>query len=99
MKISKLDDTATQMVRQYQRSEKVKSESDQPVTENAVPREKVNLSAAARDIQQLRNVISGLPDIREDKVQELKSRIEQGSYGVSGEKIAEKIADESFFDI
>lgn len=99
MKISKVDDTATQLIQQYQRSEKVQNESDKQVKENAVPREKVNLSATARDIQQLRNVIADLPDIREEKVQDLKSRIEQGNYNVSGDQIAEKMVGESLIDI
>jgi negative regulator of flagellin synthesis FlgM len=99
MKISKVDDAATQAVQQYQRSEKVQSESDKPVNENAAPREKVNLSATARDIQKLRNVIAELPDIREEKVQDLKSRIEKGNYNVSGDQIAEKMVGESLIDI
>lgn len=99
MKISKVDDAATQAIQQYQRSEKVQSESDKPVRENAAPREKVNLSAAARDIQKLRSVIAELPDIREEKVQDLKSRMEQGNYNVSGEQIAEKMVGESLIDI
>ncbi len=99
MKISKVDDAATQAIQQYQRSEKVQNESEKTVKENAVPREKVNLSATARDIQQLRNVIAELPDIREEKVQDLKSRIEQGNYNVSGDQIAEKMVGESLIDI
>ena len=99
MKISKIDDAATQAIQQYQRSEKVKNDSDTPVKENAAPQEKVNLSATAKDIQQLRSAIAELPDIREEKVQDLKSRIDQGNYNVSGEKIAEKLLGESVTDI
>jgi negative regulator of flagellin synthesis FlgM len=101
MKISKLDSAAvTQMIQQYQKSENVKNDADTPVKENAASlQEKVNLSATAKDIQQAQNVIAGLPEIRDEKVQELKSRVEQGNYDVSGEKIADKIVGESLLDI
>lgn len=99
MKISKVDDASIQAVQQYQRSEKVQSGSDKAAGANEAPREKVNLSAAARDIQKLRSVIAELPDIREEKVQDLKSRIETGNYNVSGEQIAEKMVSESLIDI
>jgi negative regulator of flagellin synthesis FlgM len=100
VKIPKLDNAASQMIQQYQRSENVKNDADTKVKENAAaPQEKVNLSATARDIQQAKNVIAGLPEIREEMVQELKSRVEQGNYSVSGEKIADKMVGESLLDI
>jgi len=47
----------------------------------------------------VKGVIAELPDVREDKVQDLKSRIEQGTYNVSGEKIVDKMLGESIIDI
>ena len=94
-----MDDAAAQAIQQYQRSEKVQKDSDRSVKGNAVPQEKVNLSATARDIQKLKGEIAKLPDVREEKVENLKTRIGQGTYNVSGEKIAEKIAEESIIDI
>ncbi|HRR41716.1 MAG TPA: flagellar biosynthesis anti-sigma factor FlgM [Syntrophales bacterium] len=99
MKISKVDDAATQAIQQYQRNGKVQDASDRQVLGNAEPREKVDLSAAAKDIGQLKGVIAELPDVREDKVNDLKSRIEQGTYNVSGEKIVDKMLGESIIDI
>ena len=99
MKISKVDDAATQAIQQYQRNGKVQDPSDKQVRGNAEPQEKVDLSAAAKDIRQLKGVIAELPDVREDKVQDLKSRIEQGTYNVSGEKIVDKMLGESVIDI
>jgi len=51
----------------------------------------MNLSTKAIDIKQLRDAINRLPDIREDKVRELKDKVERGIYEVDGQKIAEKI--------
>lgn len=99
MKISKVDDSAIQVIQLYQRSETVQKDSDHSVNGNAVPQEKVNLSAAARDIQALKGAIAELPEIREKKVEDLKTRIDQGTYNISGEKIAEKIVGETIIDI
>ncbi len=99
MKISKVDDAALQAIQQYQKTEKVQSESNQKVGGSAAPEEKVNLSTKARDIQQLRDAINQLPDVREDKVRELKDQVEKGAYDVNGQKVAEKMVAESLLDI
>jgi negative regulator of flagellin synthesis FlgM len=59
----------------------------------------MNLSTKAKNIQQLRDAINRLPDIREDKVRELKDKVERGIYKVDGQKIAEKMVAESLLDI
>lgn len=98
MKISKVDDAAIQAVQQYQKADKV-DESSQKVGGSAAPEEKVNLSTKARDIQQLRDAVNQLPDVREDKVRELKDKVDKGAYDANGQKIAEKMVSESLLDI
>ena len=99
MKISKVDDAAIQAVQQYQKTDKVQEESGPKVGGSAAPEEKVNLSTKARDIQQLRDAVSQLPDVREDKVRELKDKVDKGAYDANGQKIAEKMVSESLLDI
>jgi negative regulator of flagellin synthesis FlgM len=99
MKISKVDDAAIQAVQQYQKADKVQEESSPKVGGNAAPEEKVNLSTKARDIQQLRDAVGQLPDIREDKIRELKDQVDKGAYDANGQKIAEKMVSESLLDI
>ncbi len=100
MKISDVKDTNAQMVQQYQRNDAVRqNNSEKQVSGASVPEEKVDLSTKARDVQQIKNALAKLPEIREEKVQELKRDIEAGTYNVSGEKIAEKMVGESFLDI
>jgi len=99
MKISKVDDAALQALQQYQKIEKVQSEQSQKVDGNAAPEEKVNLSTKARDIQQLREAVNQLPDVREDKVRALKDQVDRGAYDVNGQKIAEKMVSESLLDV
>ncbi|HNS54676.1 MAG TPA: flagellar biosynthesis anti-sigma factor FlgM, partial [Syntrophales bacterium] len=66
---------------------------------NLVPEEKVNLSTTAKDVQNLKNAVSSLPDVREDMVRNLREQIEKGTYKVDAEKVAEKMVGESLLDV
>jgi negative regulator of flagellin synthesis FlgM len=103
MKISDLNkDVAAQMVQQYQKNDNyvANTNSDKQITPVAArPEEKVDLSTQAKDIQQAKSALSAVPDVREEKVQEIKSQVEQGKYNVSAEKIAGKMVGESIVDI
>jgi len=101
MKISKVDDATLQMIQQYQKTEKVEDRASEKAgaANNLVPEEKVNLSTTAKDVQNLKNAISKLPDVREEKVQALKDQIEKGTYRVDADKVAEKMVGESLLDV
>ena len=100
MKITDLKDVNSQMIQQYQRSENPTVNSDKQVTNAAAkPEEKVDLSTKAKEIQQAKVEVAKLPDVREEKVQEIKSQVDKGTYNVSGEKIADKMVNESIIDI
>ncbi|MDR5659769.1 flagellar biosynthesis anti-sigma factor FlgM [Serpentinicella sp. ANB-PHB4] len=62
------------------KAEGVKSKKDQ-----------VEISDKAKEFQIAMKAFKALPDIRENKVNEIKQRIETGSYNVSGQEIAEKM--------
>lgn len=51
----------------------------------------ISISSTARDYQVAKNALANVPDIREDKVNDLKQSIEDGSYDVSGESFAEEL--------
>jgi negative regulator of flagellin synthesis FlgM len=96
MKIAKIDDvTATPLVQQYQKTDNVAGSN---IINNPSPEEKVNLSTTAKEVQKIRRAIDELPDVREEKILDLKNRIEQGTYKVDAEKIAEKMVGESLLD-
>ena len=59
-------------------------------------RDYVALSTNAKDFQAVRNALSTEPDIRVDRVEEIRSRIESGEYDVSAEAIADKIISKYF---
>ncbi|MCD6153192.1 MAG: flagellar biosynthesis anti-sigma factor FlgM [Syntrophobacterales bacterium] len=69
------------------------------ISKNIIPEEKAGLSTKATDIQQVKETIDKLPNIREGKVEDLKNQLEQGIYNVSGDKIAEKMVGELLLDI
>ena len=79
---------------------KVGEQGDQQKPLNGVQtgEEKVQLSTRAKDIQRVKNIINTVPDIRTEKVNQLKRSIEDGTYNVKGEKVAEKMIKESLLD-
>jgi negative regulator of flagellin synthesis FlgM len=100
MKVSDVNDVNAQMIQQYQRSENVTATVDKQAGSAAVkPEETVDLSTMARDIQQAKVEVSKLPDVREEKVQEIKAQVEKGTYNVSGEQIADKMVGETIVDL
>nr|WP_317359999.1 flagellar biosynthesis anti-sigma factor FlgM [uncultured Tyzzerella sp.] len=49
------------------------------------------VSDQARDFQTVLKAISNAPDIREEKVNDILKRIEEGSYNISANDIADKL--------
>ena len=49
------------------------------------------VSDKARDFQTVLKAVSNSPDIREDKVNDIMKRMEEGSYNVSTEDIVNKL--------
>jgi len=60
--------------------------------------DKVILSPKAQEIRDIIKVLDKVPDIREEKVAEIKSKIENGTYTIDGEKIAFKMIEESLIN-
>ena len=60
-------------------------------SEGAGGSEKVLLSDEAKDIHKAREVIASDPEIRMDKVAEIKAKIESGDYHVDSKEIADKM--------
>jgi negative regulator of flagellin synthesis FlgM len=98
--ISKVNDSSAQMIQQYQKIDSVKNEGEKPITAGTtIATERVDLSAKAKDIQRIKQVLDQTPEVRQEKVQELKSQIENGSYAIDSGRIADKMLGESLIDI
>lgn len=55
--------------------------------------DKIEISDAAKEYQLAMQAFKQLPDVREDKVNEIKEQIKDGSYKPSSEDIAKKLLD------
>ena len=53
--------------------------------------DKVSLSGKAKEINELKGLIEGLPDIRQDKIDAVKRAVDAGNYNFDPLKVAEKI--------
>ena len=100
MKVTETRNQIQELIQQQQASEKASQGREaRQVSGVGAQEERVTLSDQARDIQQARQALSELPEVREEKVAELKARIDNGSYRVDGDKVAEKMIGESLLDI
>ncbi len=72
---------------------KTKSEkiSREPGVEST---DKVSISSKAKDVAQAKQIASKTSDVNEEKVQRLKKQVQEGTYKVDPERIADKLVDE-----
>jgi negative regulator of flagellin synthesis FlgM len=56
--------------------------------------DQVHLSGKAKELEELKQVIQQMPEIRTDKVETLRKAIQEGSYQVDSLKVAGKILEE-----
>jgi negative regulator of flagellin synthesis FlgM len=54
-------------------------------------KDEVALSSVAKDFQTVYKLLNTTPDIREDKVNSIKERMNSGTYNVKAEEVADKI--------
>ena len=50
---------------------------------------------SSRSIDRYRDEVEKLPDVREEKVDDLRDAVERGDYHVESEKIAKRVVDEA----
>jgi len=100
MKIADKGNAPISIIQQYQKNEDPRAAVYKQAPQSEVnTEEKVSISKESRDAGLMRGIINKLPDIREEKVQELKAQIENGTYEVNSEDIAKKMVSESLIDI
>jgi negative regulator of flagellin synthesis FlgM len=66
------------------------SENPQRISQS----DQVHLSGKAKQLDELKQVIHEMPEIRTDKVEALKKAIQEGSYQVDSLKVAGKMLEE-----
>jgi negative regulator of flagellin synthesis FlgM len=71
----------------------------QTVEDKSSSTDKVELSARSKEMQKIHEVLQKTPDIRAERVASLKKQIEEGTYDVKSEAIADKMIKESILDL
>lgn len=56
------------------------------------------MSQIGKNLQVAKQAVSNTPDVREDRIAELKAAFENGSYSVSDDDLAEKLLND-YFDL
>ena len=84
-------------VNQVQEKDKADAAAEQKEQQQAKT-DTVELSDSAKRIQETKKQLESIPDVREDKVAQLKEQIENGTYSVDEEKLADKMLKDSLFN-
>ena len=84
-------------VNQVQDKNKVGTPDNKP-EKTAVKADTVVLSDAAKRVQEARRQLDDIPDVREEKVLQLRSQIQNGTYEINADKIAGKMIKEGLLN-
>ncbi len=55
--------------------------------------DRISLSGKAKEVEELKKVVSEVPDVRQDKVEAIKTSILEGTYKVDSLKVASKLLE------
>ena len=56
----------------------------------------LEISQTAKDYQIAKQIVTKVPDVREAKVNDIKQRMESGTYNVTAQDVADKLVDKFF---
>ena len=85
-------------VNQLQDTKKADQAADQ-AKESATKTDTVVISDAAKRIQEARAKLDDIPDVREEKVADLRNQIQNGTYKADAEKTADKLLKEQLGNV
>ena len=72
-------------------SYKAQRVTDSKKIDKTSSKDEVAFSSEAKDFANASKLLSDVPDVRTDKVEEIKNRMSSGNYNVKAEEVAEKI--------
>jgi flagellar biosynthesis anti-sigma factor FlgM len=91
--------TAVQMeayLKQVQQQKQLSANNDPAAARQSSQADKVDLSYRAREVQQAAQILKQMPAMREEKVQQAKMEVDNGTYKVVGARVATDMLRESF---
>ena len=65
-------------------------------SKSGTAKDQLEISSTAKDYQVAKQAISQTADVRTDKINEIKARMESGTYNVNMEEVADHILDRFF---
>lgn len=83
-------------LKQVQQQKQMSPGNDPAAARHTAQGDKVDLSSRAREVQQAAQALKQMPDIREEKVQQVKMEIDTGTYKLVGAQVATDMLRESF---
>lgn len=86
---SKIDE-----LRNREKSAPAKSDGSAAASTKGKSGETVSVSGLAREIGKVKATVRDVPDVRREKVEALREKIDKGEYFVSGDEIAGKIIED-----
>lgn len=86
-------DAYNQVAQIYQAA---KSKSAQGKEKAADSADMFQISQVGKELQTARQAISKVPDVREDKVNDVRERFAAGTYNVTGEQLADKLINKYY---
>ena len=102
MKIQDMNNDG-QSIRQITQGMKpLQSEKNQPGSNISSPdagADRVELSPQSRDMKKIHEILATTPEVRTEKVTALKKALEEGTYQVKTEDIADKMVQEMALEI
>jgi len=75
-----------------------KNGAETAINSDKVKTDQVVLSSMAKEIRDLKKLVDSAPDIHEEKINEIKQKIERGDYEIDSDKIAFKLIKESLLN-
>jgi negative regulator of flagellin synthesis FlgM len=93
--IGKLSPGGTEKVEEEKLHPDKQVQEQKPPEEDAV----VHLSQASKEAQAVEELLGSLPDVRDDVVASIRSKIETGTYEVKYEAVADKMVDAFLNDL
>lgn len=77
---------------------KTSEDSQNGKSSDEVKNDNVILSPRAKELYEAKNILSTCPDVNEEKVAQIKKQIEEGTYQLDSQKIAEKLLKDTLQD-
>ena len=74
-------------------------EAEPTPKEPAPTQDRVALSDQARTVHEIRQAVDKAPEVRQERVEEVKAALQQGTYNVRGEAVADRMLRQHLVDL